>query len=149
VGGVAAAEELVSLVDSGDNGVMVWMANTAEATALWLAETAEGKDSVGIASWVAETASALHPGQRRQRRRRVVGGGNDVGVALWVVEMTLASHCGRRKQRWRRIVGGGNKVSVTLWVAETTPTDWFPSCVVQYSTVLLGKLFWVVSNLYF
>ncbi len=27
--------------------------------------------------------------------------------------------------------------------------DWFPSCVVQYSTVLLRKLFWVVSNLYF
>ncbi len=27
--------------------------------------------------------------------------------------------------------------------------DWFPFCVVQYSTVMLGKLFWVVSSLYF
>ncbi len=39
------------------------------------------------------------------------------------------------------------EVFVTLDVAMAA--DWFPSCVVQYSTVLLGKLFWVVSNLYF
>ncbi len=38
-------------------------------------------------------------------------------------------------------------VSVARVVARAV--DWFPSCVVQYSTLLLGKLFWVVSNLYF
>jgi hypothetical protein len=31
---------------------------------------------------------------------------------------------------------------------EGKEADWFPSCVVQYSTVLYEKLFWVVSNLY-
>ncbi len=30
----------------------------------------------------------------------------------------------------------------------TLALDWFPSCGVQYSTVLYEKLFWVVSNLY-
>ncbi len=62
MGGVAPAEELVSLVDSRDNGIMVWMANTAETMALWLAETAEGKDSVSVTLWVAERMSALHCG---------------------------------------------------------------------------------------
>jgi hypothetical protein len=64
-------EESVSLVDRGDDGIVAWMANTAEVTASWLAETAEGEDSVGIvgggdsisvASWMVETASALHRG---------------------------------------------------------------------------------------
>jgi hypothetical protein len=91
VGGVAAAKESVSLVDSVDNGVMAWMVNTAEATALWLAETAEGKDSIGVASWVVETALASRCGQRRQHWHRVVGGRDSVGAALWVVETAEAT----------------------------------------------------------
>ncbi len=90
MGGVAAAEETVSLVDSGDDGVMAWMANTAEATASWLAETAEGKDSIGVASWVVEIASASRRGRRRQHWRHVMGGGDSIGVASWVVETAEA-----------------------------------------------------------
>ncbi len=90
MGGVAAAEEPVLLVDSGDIGVVAWMANTAEATALWLAETGEGKDSVGVALWVVETALALHCGQQRQRQRRVMGGRDSIGVASWVEETAEA-----------------------------------------------------------
>jgi hypothetical protein len=91
VGGVAAAKELVSLVDSGDDGVVAWMANTAEVTASWLAETAEGKDSVGVASWVVKTALASRRGRRRQHWRRVVGGGDNIGVAAWVAETAEAT----------------------------------------------------------
>ncbi len=91
MGGVAAAEESVSLVDSGDDGVVVWMANTAEATASWLAEIAESKDSVGVASWVVETALASGCGRRRQRWHCIVGGGDSVGIASWVTEIAEAT----------------------------------------------------------
>ncbi len=146
MGGVAAAEELVLLVDSGDDGVMAWMANTAEATASWSAETAEGKDSVGVALWVVETASALHRGWQRQRRQKhcgwrraktalalhhgwqrqrqlcIVGVGDSVDVASWVAEMMLASRRGWRRQHWHYVVGGRDSVSITSWVAEMTST---------------------------
>jgi hypothetical protein len=134
----------VSLVDSRDDGVVAWMTNTAEATASWLTETAEGKDSIGVTSWVVETVSALRCGWRRQRRRWrcgwrraktalasrhgwrrqrrlcVVGGGDSVGVASWVVETTSASRRGWRRRRWRRILDGGDSVGVASWVVETT-----------------------------
>ncbi len=91
MGGLAAAEESVSLVDSGDNRVVAWMANTAEAMASWLAETAEGEDSIGVSSWVVETASASHCGRRRQHRRCIVGGEDSGGVASWVMETAEAT----------------------------------------------------------
>ncbi len=91
MGGVAAAEESMSLVDSGDDGVVAWMANTAEATASWLAETVEGKNSVGVASWVMETALVSRRGWQRQRRHCVVGGGDSIGIASWVAETAKAT----------------------------------------------------------
>ncbi len=53
------------IVGGGDSiGIALWVAETAETKALWVAE---GEDSIGVASWVAETASALHRGRWRQR----------------------------------------------------------------------------------
>ncbi len=84
-----------------------------------------GRDSIGIASSVGETASASHCGWRRQHWRPVVGGGDSVSITSLVVETALASrrgwhvgivssmaetasalHRGWRKQSRRRIVGG-------------------------------------------
>jgi hypothetical protein len=125
-----AAEELALLVDSGDNGVMTWMVNTAEATASWLAETTEGKDSIGvvggidrvsIASWMAETALASHCGWQsvgvaswvaetaKAMTSWVAEGKDSIDVALWVAETALALHCGRRRQCWHCVVGGREK----------------------------------------
>ncbi len=89
-------------------GVALWVAETAEATAWWVVE---GEDSLGVASWVAETASALHRGRWRQRWHRVVGGGDNVGVVSWVAETTSASRCGRQRQLRCCIVGGGDDVN--------------------------------------
>jgi hypothetical protein len=119
VGGVAAAEESVSLVDSGDDGVVVWMGNTAEATASWLAETAEGEDSVGVMLWVAKATSTSRHGWQRQRWHCLVGSGDSVGIALWVAEMTSALRRGLWRQRWRCIMGSGDSIGIASWVANT------------------------------
>jgi hypothetical protein len=54
----------------------------------------------------------------------------------------------REKERLSKNAKHHNKTQEEFAKYKKT-MDWFPSCVVQYSTVLLGKLFWVVSNLYF
>jgi hypothetical protein len=53
------------------------------------------------------------------------------------------------KKVYTQLISALNDVRVQKRTNSTLSADWFPSCVVQYSTVLLGKLFWVVSNLYF
>ncbi len=104
---------------------------------------AEGEDSVGVASWVVETALASHRGRRRQRRHRVlgggdsrgdgivggggqrqrwhhvVGGGDSIGFASWVAETASVSRCGWWRRRWHHVVGGGDDVGVASWAAET------------------------------
>jgi hypothetical protein len=81
-----------------------------------------GRDSVGVASWVAETTSALHHGWRRHCRCCVVGGRDSVGIASWVAETTSALHCGWQRQRRHRTVGGRDSVGIALWVVETMST---------------------------
>ncbi len=97
------------VVGGGDSiGVASWVVETAEMMALWVAED---KDKVGVALWVAETASASRHGQWRQCQHCIVGGRDDLGVALRVAETTLALCCGWQRQHWHRVVGGGDDVN--------------------------------------